>query len=83
MEVKAQIGTARMARLNVVSKQPEKLLGKSGGVQDKIRSCSRLGGKLMHPESRLRRLPSFPSHARCIEEIKVPDARPETQSLRE
>ncbi len=82
MEVKAQIGTARMAGLDSFSKQPEKLLRESAGVQDEVGIGARLGGKLMHPESGLGRRVSLPSHSGCVEEIEVPDRGTESQSFR-
>ncbi len=63
MEIKAQVVTARMVWLNSVAKQREQLLRKSRGVQDKLPIRSGRRGKLMHPESRLGRLVSFPPHS--------------------
>ncbi len=70
-----------MAWLNPVSEQPEKLPGKSGGVQNKVPIGPRLRGKLMHPESRLGRLVSLPSHSCCIQEIEIPSRGMESQNF--
>ena len=83
MEVKAQVVSARVAWLNSVSKQLEKLLRQSGGVQNQVPIGSGCRGKLVHPESWLRRLVSFPPHSRCIEKIEIPYRGTESQDLRE
>ncbi len=81
MKLKAQVRTAGMAWFNPISKQPEKLLGKSGGIQNKVPIGTRLRRKLMHPERRLGRLVSLPSHSWCIEEIEIPYRGVESQNL--
>ena len=70
-----------MAWLNPVSKQPEKLLRKSGGVQNQVSVGSRIRGKLMHPERRLGRFVSFPPHPWRIEKIEIPYRGMESQNL--
>jgi len=82
MELKTEVGTARVAWLNPVSKESEKLLRKSARVQNKVPVCSRIRRKLVHPERGIGRFVLVPGHPRRVEEIEVPCRGLKSQSLR-